>query len=241
MSAQSKEQCVRWRRLNSRTNYTFRNAGPEQGECKCVGNLWLWPQGRSFCRGQSESFKLLLRSTYWHIQMPSVYCENRSIGWNNTVTGDNVPVRDDLWGSFGFTDSGASYAFPPPATAITITLQMQHPPPPPPPPHTSNVGNGLSFSPSRFLPPPRATSVLPPPFADFPIFSHSPHTFISFPYPAPFPPQRPAPHFIFFPPDCLASPPSSNPPPPPPNPLAACLRLIVSIFRSVVDISHLLS
>lgn len=39
--------------------------------------------------------------------MPSVYCENRSIGWNNTVTDDNVPERDDLWSSSGFTDSGA--------------------------------------------------------------------------------------------------------------------------------------
>lgn len=74
-------------------------------------NPVLRPQGQSFCRDQSKSLRLSLRSTYWHIQMPSVYCENRSIGWNNTATDDNVPVRDDLWSSFGFTDSGAFMCF----------------------------------------------------------------------------------------------------------------------------------
>ena len=75
-------------------------------------NLVLWPQGQSLCGDQSKSSWLSPRSTYWHIQMPSVYCENRSIGWNNTVTGDNVPERDDLWSPFGFTDSGAFMWFP---------------------------------------------------------------------------------------------------------------------------------
>lgn len=70
-----------------------------------------WPRGQSFCGDQSKSLRLLLGSTYWHIQMPSVYCENRSIGWNNTAADDNVPVRDDLWNSFGFTDSGAFMCF----------------------------------------------------------------------------------------------------------------------------------
>lgn len=42
----------------------------------------------------------------------NVYCENRSIGWNNTVTDDNVPERDDLWSSFGITDSGGFMCLP---------------------------------------------------------------------------------------------------------------------------------
>lgn len=75
-------------------------------------NSVLWLLGRSFCRDQNKSFWLSLRSTYWHIQMPSVYCESRSIGWNNTATGDNVLEHDDLWSSFGFTDSGAFIWFP---------------------------------------------------------------------------------------------------------------------------------
>ena len=100
-------------------------------------NPVLWPQGKSFCGDQSKSSWLLPRSTYWHIQMPSVYCENRSIGWNNTVTGDNVPERDDLWSSFGCTDSGA---VTPQATAISVTLLM-----PPPPLHTPQRGTVFFF------------------------------------------------------------------------------------------------
>lgn len=118
----------------------------------------LWPRGVSFCRDQSKSFRLLLRSTYWHIQMPSVYCENRSIGWNNTVAGDNVLVRDALWSSFGFTDSGAFMCPPPPATAITITLRTPHPP------HPTDMGLSLSFS---FL---LVSSTAPPPHGRFSSF-----------------------------------------------------------------------
>lgn len=55
--------------------------------------------------------------------MPSVYCENGSIGWDNTVTGDNVLLRDDLWSSLGFTDSGSAACFLP-----LQQLQSAHPP-----------------------------------------------------------------------------------------------------------------
>ena len=110
----------------------------------------LWPQGRSFCRDQSKSFWLSPRSTYRHIQMPSVYCENRSIGWNNTVTGDNVPVRDDLWSSFGFTDSGAVTCY---TQQLQSTLLYECHIPLTPPPPTREL-------PSSF---PTTFSVRPPP------------------------------------------------------------------------------
>ncbi len=131
-------------------------------------NPVLWPQGWSFCRDQSKSFWFSPRSTYWHIQMPSVYCENRSIGWNNTVTGDNVPGRDDLWSSFGFTDSGAFMWFPQQLQSLLhcgchILLT----------PPTSNLCSFLFWFP--------AVSVLLL-WAAFPLFSHSLHILISFPH-----------------------------------------------------------
>lgn len=123
-------------------------------------NPVLWPQGQSFCRDQSESFRLSPRSTYWHIQMPSVYCENRSIGWNNTVTGDNVPVRDDLWSSFGFTDSGAFMCFPQQLQSLFLCGSFSHP--------QHGTSAFLFFFWALFF-----SSLV-----DFPLFSQSFHTFI---------------------------------------------------------------
>lgn len=72
--------------------------------CKRAKILCCSPRPRTETR--ADHFSFCRDQEYWHIQMPSVYCENRSIGWNNTVTGDNVPQRDDLYSSLGFTDSG---------------------------------------------------------------------------------------------------------------------------------------
>lgn len=130
-------------------------------------NPVLWPQGKSFCGDQSKSSWLLPRSTYWHIQMPSVYCENRSIGWNNTVTGDNVPERDDLWSSFGCTDSGA---VTPQATAISVTLLM-----PPPPLHTPQRGTVFFFLSLVSQQPPLLPPPTPSPYLPF-FFFHTPVT-----------------------------------------------------------------
>lgn len=176
-----------------------------------MGILYCGLGGQSFCGDQSKSFWLSPGSTYWHIQMPSVYCENRSIGWNNTVTGDNVPVRDDLWSSFGFTDSGAFMCFPP-ATVLRCRSSSR-----------LQYGACLLF----FFWFSNSCLCSSTPLAAFPLFSHC------FPHPAPF--QTPTSYTPRLP--CF---PYERPPfyPQPPRRLP---RLIVTVFRSVVDISHLLS
>lgn len=106
-------------------------------------NPALWPQGQSFCRDQSKSLRLSPTSTYWHIQMPSVYCENRSISWNNTATDNNVPVCDYLWSSFGFTDSGAFMRFPQQLQSALLCRK-------PFPPHAPKTALVFSFFASGF-------------------------------------------------------------------------------------------
>lgn len=187
------------------------------------GNPVLWPQGQSVCRDQSKSFWLSPRSTYWHIQMPSVYCENRSIGWNNTVTGDNVPVRDDLWSSFGFTDSGA---------VMCIPEQLQSPllcgcHIPLTPPRHGTFSHGFQTAVS-FLPPPSCFcfSLFPTlPFKTPSLFLILRHSHLNnLHLISPRLPRVPYEPLPFYP------------------PALRCLHwLIVSVFRSVVDISHLLS
>lgn len=105
-------------------------------------------------------------------------------GWNNTVSGDNVPERDDLGSSLGFTDSGA---FLPPLRQSGPLLRR--------PPPTLHPGKRQSDLLRRFC-------------------STAPSTFHPFILPS------------FLPP----------PPPPPPPPEAP-----VAVFRSSVDVSHLLS
>lgn len=133
-------------------------------------NPVLWPQGQSFCRDQRKSFWLLQRSTYWHIQMPSVYCENRSIGWNNTVTGDNVPERDDLWSSFGFPGLGAFMWLP-----RQLQSQLLHWC------HILLLTTPTWDCSSFFLLVSQQPSLLFPCLAPFFLLSHSLYTFISFP------------------------------------------------------------
>lgn len=140
-------------------------------------NPVLWPQGQRFCRDQSESFRLSPRSTYWHIQMPSVYCENRSISWKNTVTDDNVPVRDDLWSSFGFTDSGAFMCFPQQLHSLYLCGSTSH--------HQRETNTFLFFFLALFF----------PSLSDFPLFSQSLHTFIYFTILNHYHPQQPTPNF----------------------------------------------
>lgn len=74
-------------------------------------------------------------------------------GWNNTVSGDNVPERDDLGSSLGFTDSGA---FLPPLRQSGPLLRR-------PPPSTRGNGNQIysGASAPRLLPPSTLSSFHP--------------------------------------------------------------------------------
>jgi len=149
-----------------------------------------------------------LKSTYWHIQMPSVLCKNRSIDWNNTVTGDNIPVCDDIWSSFHFT------------------LELLNGPPCCCNHHQSGDATSSFFS--LFISYGFLTTISLPLSWLF-LCPYTPFTFwlplTSFPHPVPF---------------TLSFASHINLPLYPPK-ICNLLWLIVRVFGSVVDISHLLS
>lgn len=105
----------------------------------------------------------------------SLLWEQINIGWNNTVTGDNVPECDDLWSSFGHRLGSLDAT--PQATAISVTPLMPHPP--------HNLTPPTWGCSSFFL----LVSQQPSPLFHFlaPLFllSHSLYTFISFPHSQP--------------------------------------------------------
>lgn len=111
--------------------------------------------------GGGRSFWLLRRSTYRHIQMPSVYSQDGSIGWNNSVTADNVPqpagsrAHLDSLTQEPIRDCICNHSYSDDATTCAVN--------PPPPQHSLHASPSpylLFFSPQPHLSSPYLISLL---------------------------------------------------------------------------------